>query len=86
MFVGNTRLIFGSNTIGEYKRDGKGGKSYEFNYPLKQIHWKMLDQENQPCKQDTQSAGNVTKCIMDFLEREIGCSMILQGRNSGVDL
>ena len=86
MFVGNSRLIFGSNVIWEYKVDGAANKSYEFVYPLKQIHWKMLDQEKQPCKQDTGSAGNVTKCIMDFLEREIGCTMILQGRNSSVDL
>ena len=68
----------------QYKQTKNAGKSNEYVYPLKQIHWKMLDQEKQPCEQDT--AGNVTNCIMDFLEREIGCSMILQGRNSNVDL
>ena len=86
MFVGNGRGIFGSNYIVQYKPDSKSGKSYEYDYPLKQIRWKMLDQEKQPCEQDTHSGGNVTRCIMDFLEREIGCSMILQGRNSSVDL
>ena len=85
MFVGNSRGLFGSNHILQFKQPKNAGKSNEYHYPLKQIHWKMLNQEKQPCKQDAQSA-DTTKCIMAFLEREIGCSMILQGQNRNVDL
>ena len=45
----------------------------------------MLNQEKQPCDQEN-TEGNTTECIMDFLERTIGCSMILHGRNRDLDL
>ena len=86
VFVGNPRGIFGSSALYESKPIGRAEKYvYHHAYPLKQIHWKMLNQENQPCDEDN-TEGNTTECIMDFLERSVGCSLILQGRNRKLDL
>ena len=51
---------------------------YYQDYLLKRMHLKALDKEQQRCDQDD-DAGNTTKCITEYLEREVGCSMDLQG-------
>ena len=85
-FIGNPRGIFGSHVLYKTKPVRRAVK-YASNhaYPINQIHWKMLSKEKQPCVEDN-AEGNTTKCIMDFLERSVGCSMILQGRNPDLDL
>ena len=47
------------------------------------MHLKALDKEQQRCDQDD-SAGNTTKCITEYLEQKIGCSMDLQDSSSVV--
>ena len=56
---------------------------YSQDYLLKRMHLKALDKEQQRCDQDD-SAGNTTKCITEYLEQKIGCSMDLQDSSSVV--
>ena len=56
---------------------------YSQSYRLRRTHWKALDNEQQRCDQND-AAGNTTKCITEYLERKIGCSMDLQDSSSVV--
>ena len=85
VFIGNPRLIYGSDNIVMYKPIRNQKSAFSYAYPMKQIRWKMRNQEKLPCD-DENTEGNTTECIMDFLKRTIGCSMILQGRNRQLDL
>lgn len=85
VWIGNTRGLYGSDTIYESKPRERGEKySYEKIYPMKHVHWKMLDLKDQRCTEGT--GANTTKCIIQFLEHTFGCSMMLPERNTELDL
>ena len=57
------------------------------DFRFTRVHWKALDNEKQRC--DSQRSykeenNTVTECIVAYLEKEIGCSMGLQGSNPHV--
>ena len=85
MWIGNTRGLYGSETIYEYKPGGRVEKyAYKHTYPIKHVHLKMLDLKDQRCTEGT--GANTTKCILKFLEDTFGCSMMLPERNTELDL
>ena len=57
------------------------------DFRFTRVHWKALDNEKQRCDSQRSYAeenNTVTECIVAYLEREIGCSMGLQGSNPNV--
>ena len=56
---------------------------YSQSYWLRRTHWKALDNEQQRCDQND-AAGNTTKCITEYLEQKIGCSLGLLGSTAMV--
>ena len=52
-------------------------------YKMAKTHWKALDTPLKRCKSENKEA-NTTKCIVQFLENKIGCSMGLAKSNSKV--
>ena len=51
--------------------------SYYQEYKISRTHWMSLDHEESRCN-SRQSKENTTKCITEYLESKIGCSMGLQ--------
>ena len=56
---------------------------YAQDFMLKRTLVKALDKDGKRCDQ-TENSGNTTKCISEYLEREIGCTMHLHGSNSQI--
>ena len=54
------------------------GLCLDKQYQLRRTHWRTLDRERLRCDAEKTEA-NTTGCITNFLEKEIGCSMGLQG-------
>ena len=52
-------------------------KSYYQEYKISRTNWMSLDHEESRCNSQ-QSKENTTKCITEYLESKIGCSMGLQ--------
>ena len=52
-------------------------------YNMAKTHWKALDTPLKRCRSENKEA-NTTKCIVEFLEHKIGCSMGLSKGNSEV--
>ena len=82
MIIPRSDQLFGSiymNLPIPKKYIGKGDCLYQ-NYELRRTRWITLDESDQRC--DTSEAvARTTKCITQFLEKEIGCSMGLLGSN-----
>ena len=51
--------------------------SYYQEYKISRTHWMSLDHEESRCN-SRQGKENTTKCITEYLESKIGCSMGLQ--------
>ena len=92
MYLPNPTKLFGSEYLTmdiPYRTvsESDEGKYYYLrqDFRLTQIHWKALDQESLRCDESddkSQATENVTvsKCIVSYLEKEIGCSMGLMGQ------
>ena len=90
MFLPNHNKIFGSHYIKidspskfEDVKTGIDSKNYYQEFEISRIHWLKLDHPESRCNHIGKD-GNTTKCISEYLEVNIGCSMGLQGGNPGV--
>ena len=86
MFLPNNDKIFGSHSVkvdspANYK-DG-GVNSYYQEFDISRTRWMNLDQAESRCSPH-KSEVNTTKCITEYLENRIGCSMGLQGTDTGL--
>ena len=89
MYVPNPK-VFGSDFIrinlpSEALSADNGSHKYTQDFRLTQTHWKAIDNENQPCDDKHTSIDenvNTTACIVDYLEKESNCSMVLKGSKS----
>ena len=90
IFLPNHNKIFGSHFIkidspSKYE-DAKvhlDGKNYYQDFEITRTHWLRLDHTNLRCNHE-ERGDNTTKCITEYLEAHIGCSMGLQGSDPGV--
>ena len=83
VFLPNHDKKFGSHYLSieaPKKRDFGAVYRYSQDYEISRTHWKQVDTTELRCKQ-TGTAGNTTRCITGYLEKEIGCSVGLQGSN-----
>ena len=51
------------------------------DYDVKRTHWKALDTQNKRCD-SSNSQGNTTQCVTNYLENNIGCSINIALGNS----
>ena len=54
------------------------------SYELERTHWKTLNTEKDRCD-ETDSEANTTKCITQFLEQSVGCSMGSYGADPSME-
>ena len=86
MFLPNYDKKFGSHylKIEPPKERNKGSVTdsvnYYQDYLISRTHWKQVDTAEFRCD-PIGTVGNTTKCITEYLEDNIGCSMGLQGTN-----
>ena len=88
MYLMNENNVFGSDQFGVFRPgqgDGSGNFIYAKTFKLNQIHWKAIDHENHKCD-DENTVGHTSMCITAFLEKEIGCTMNLQGSKPGLEM
>ena len=90
MYIPNPKL-FGSDMILMYlpveAMSTEDGSYHVYNqdFRLTQTHWKAIDNEKQRCDDTHTSIDdsvNTSACIVDYLERESNCSMVLLGSSS----
>ena len=87
MFLPNPK-IFGTDMLRiklpDEARSVDNGTSYNVyrqDFRMTQIHWKALDNAKQRCDDKHSSLDvsiNTTACIVEYLEKEINCSMVLK--------
>ena len=90
MYVPKIDNIFGSEFIAlqvdsARMKAKKNGSEYHIItvYKMAKTHWKALDTPIKRCRSENKEA-NTTKCIVQFLENRIGCSLGLAKSNSKV--
>ena len=90
MFLPHHNKIFGSHYIKidspskfEDVKTSLVGKNYYQEFEISRTHWLKLDHSDLRCNPRGREV-NTTKCITEYLEANIGCSMGLQGGNPGV--
>lgn len=66
--------MFGSSALTKTLRDIDPLKQW---YEVTRTHWKGLDQEDNRCKDNTDSDGETSACIANYMEAEVGCSIPL---------
>ena len=88
MYVPKMDKIFGSEFIAlqvdsARMKAKKSGTEYQIItvYNLAKTHWKALNTPHKRCRSENIEA-NTTKCIVQFLENRIGCSLGLAKSNS----
>ena len=89
MFFPKVDKIFGSEFLAlmvdgaRMKKAREQGTAFHISthYKLSKSHWKALDTPTKRCKIENVEA-NTTKCIVQFMETKIGCSMGLAKSNS----
>ena len=89
MYLPQYEKAFGSEYIklklahNQWERKKSTEYRYAQDFMLKRTLVKALDKEDKRCDEKDNS-GNTTKCITEYLEREIGCTMHLLGSNSQI--
>ena len=90
IFLPNHNKIFGSHYMKidspskyEDPRGSLDSKNYYQDFEITRTHWLKLDHTDMRCN-PVERGDNTTKCITEYLEANIGCSMGLQGSNPGV--
>ena len=83
MFLPNHDKIFGSQYLKIDPPSNTHLKSYSQEYAISRTHWMNLDNEDVRCNSQ-RTEENTTKCINDYLWKNVGCSMGLQGCISGL--
>ena len=77
MFLQRGDRIFGSEYIilqkEELKKHIKNGTDYTQTYEIKRTYWESLNSEEKRC--DNENKNHATRCITNFLENLIGCSI-----------
>ena len=92
MYFPKMDKIFGSNFMAlqvDSARVKKGmaeGKIFHImsTYKMEKTHWKALDTNTKRCISDNYKEANTTKCITEFLENKVACSVGLPGSNSKI--
>ena len=83
MFLPNQDKIFGSQYLKIDPPSNTHSKSYSQEYAISRTHWMHLDNEDSRCNSH-RTEENTTKCINEYLWKNVGCSMGLQGSISGL--
>ena len=86
MFLPNHDKVFGSHFLKivppTVKSKDDRAKNYYQEYDISRTHWKSVDRPEFRCNSRSDKE-NTTKCLTEYLENKIGCSMGLQGSLSG---
>ena len=81
MFLPNNDRVFGSHYL-KIIPPSDTFKDYYQEYDISRTHWKSVDRPEFRCNSRSEKE-NTTKCLTEYLENKIGCSMGLQGSLSG---
>ena len=89
MYLPKMDKIFGSDYMSlsvdsaRVKRGMKEGKNFHIvtTHKIAKTHWKAMDTNNKRCISQNYEEANTTKCITEFLENKVGCSVGLSGSN-----
>ena len=77
MFLPRADRIFGSEYIilhkEEFKNHIKNGTDYMQGYEIQRTYWESLNSKDKRC--DDENKNYATKCVTNFLENSIGCSL-----------
>ena len=88
IYLPNPNKIFGTDMLRiqlpHEARSVDNGTYHMYRQDLRmtQIHWKTLDNEKQRCDDKHSSLDvsvNTSACIIEYLEKETNCSMVLKG-------
>ena len=81
MFLPNDDRVFGSYFL-KIIPPSDVRKNYYQEYDISRTHWKSVDRPEFRCNSHNEKE-NTTKCLTEYLENKIGCSMGLQESRSG---
>ena len=89
MYFPKVDKIFGSDYMSfqvdsaRVKRGMKDGTKFHImtTYKMAKTHWRAMDTNNKRCISHHNKEANTTKCITEFLENKVGCSVGLSGSN-----
>ena len=92
MYFPKKDKIFGSDYMSvqvdsaHVKTGMKDGKLFYIvaTYKMAKTHWKALDRNTKRCMSENYKEANTTKCITEYLENKVGCSVVLSGSNSKI--
>ena len=92
MYFPKMDKIFGSDYMSlqvdsaRVKRGINEGKNFYImtTYKVAKTHWKAMDTNNKRCISHNYDEGNTTKCITEFLENKVACTVGLPGSNSKI--
>ena len=74
MYLPRADKIFGSEYILlRHKEKMENGTEFHQIYDVERANWESLDSQEKRC--DSENKNYATKCITNFLENYIGCSM-----------
>ena len=78
MFLPNMDRVFGSHFLKIVRPGSSYKKNHYQEYDISRTHWKSMDRTEFRCNSHINKE-NTTKCLAEYLEKKIGCSMGLQG-------
>ena len=81
MFLPHNDRVFGSHFL-KIVPPTDAFKNYYQEYDISRTHWKSLDRTEFRCNSHNKKE-NTTKCLTEYFEKKIGCSMGLQESRSG---
>ena len=81
MFLPNNDRVFGSYFL-KIVPPTDASKNYYQEYEISRTHWKSVDRREFRCNSRNEKE-NTTKCLTEYLENKVGCSMGLQESHYG---